>query len=221
MYGDFMKILTILLLLLCVGCSKKEETPELPIKDPAPIEDPIPEYADSNTVKVGLYTKTSYGRKLITDFSGSWGNDVDIKYFSTIFTDETEIYDRSDYKVLFKKYRDSYEEKVKIGYMISYEAEGKQINHILKDTSNFFEYYKYMQVYLYDDINNSGFYSHLTTMNENTIITTIKLTTTNLSYVTSPIVLTVFTYDTDDDFDPDTGIYRGNSSYSVTIKKTN
>ena len=83
------------------------------------------------------------------------------------------------------------------------------------------ETYLYL-VYLYDDIHQTGsWYSHIedNAMNEDTILTTIKITTsTKINNVTSDIYLTVFTYNGEEDFD-ENGNYRGNSTYTTTIRK--
>ena len=90
--------------------------------------------------------------------------------------------------------------------------------------SNFFEpdifrYGKYFYVYLYDDINApDGFYSHLEDMNDDTIITSIKIYAVAGIDDVEEITLTAFTYDNQDDFD-DNNNYRGNSKYTITIKR--
>ena len=54
-------------------------------------------------------------------------------------------------------------------------------------------------------------------MNESTIISSIKIFSAETgTKITSPITLTVFTYDNLDDITEDNH-YRGNSSYTITI----
>ena len=54
-------------------------------------------------------------------------------------------------------------------------------------------------------------------MKENTIISSIKLFTAHKgTSITSPITLTAFTYDSEDDFKDNK--YRGTSSYTITIE---
>ena len=76
--------------------------------------------------------------------------------------------------------------------------------------------------YLYDDYKNrySNFYSHIeeNEYNDDTLFTSIKLYANSIDMLSSNIELTVFTYDTLDDFDAD-GNYRGNSKYIVNISK--
>ena len=79
-----------------------------------------------------------------------------------------------------------------------------------------------MYIYLYDDINQTPgtFYSHLEPedMKDNTIISSIKLFLAQEgSKISSPITLTVFTYDGDEDFTEEKK-YRGISSYTINIE---
>ena len=74
--------------------------------------------------------------------------------------------------------------------------------------------------YLYDDYNNfgKGFYSHIEKeqFNENTLMTSIKIQSSySVDQINSKISLTVFTYDSEDDFENNE--YRGNSSYTMDI----
>lgn len=81
-----------------------------------------------------------------------------------------------------------------------------------------YRYGKYIYVYLYDDVNApDGIYSHLESMEDNTILSSVKIFATydidDVDYIT----LTAFTYD-DDDFDKDNN-YRGKSKYTIDIKR--
>lgn len=117
------------------------------------------------------------------------------------------------------------EHKVKIGYNVKYSTDdGNTISHTVVNPSNTMDYAGYIALFLYDDYNNRGksWYSHVEEkdFNENTFLTSIKLfADRGITNITSDIVLTVFTYDTEDDFDPETKEYRGNSKASITIVK--
>ena len=81
----------------------------------------------------------------------------------------------------------------------------------------------YIYNYLYDDIHqpDGAWYSHVeeNQVTNETIYSSIKLyAAEKTNEISSPITLTVFTYDTADDFD-ESGMYRGNSKYTITIKK--
>ena len=57
-------------------------------------------------------------------------------------------------------------------------------------------------------------------VNENTIYSSVKLFAhVKSDNVTSPIKLTVFAYNNENDFDPETGEYRGKSYHEIYIKK--
>ena len=82
------------------------------------------------------------------------------------------------------------------------------------------EKWEYLLNYLYDDYVNrgKGFYSHIeeNEYNENTLLTSIKLQSNDRALgINNKILLTVFTYDSEDDFLD--GEYRGNSSSTLTI----
>ena len=117
------------------------------------------------------------------------------------------------------------EHKMKIGYNISYTLnDGRNISHTILNPSNTMDYEGYMAVYLYDDYNNrnNSWYSHLEEKdyNENSFMTSIKLYGNGgLVDINSDIVITVFTYDTEDDFNPETKEYRGNSKATLTLFK--
>ena len=78
--------------------------------------------------------------------------------------------------------------------------------------------------YLYDDINQvqGEWYSHLlqSEVTDKTRMTSIKFTAgQDIDKVGDTIKLTAFVYNSDDDFDA-SGNYKGNVSYTVTIKNT-
>ena len=103
------------------------------------------------------------------------------------------------------------------------------IKFILNDGTNLdntflkpdiFYFAKYFYVYFYDDIHQKDgtMYSHLEEVNDNTLMTSIKLYAVDGIDNVQNIILTAFTYDDKDDFD-DNGNYRGSSSYTIEIKR--
>lgn len=111
---------------------------------------------------------------------------------------------------------------IKVGFNIKYSlSNGENINQTITNPSNTITS-GYILNYLYDDYKNrnSNFYSHIeeSEYNDDTLFTSIKLYANSIDLLTSDIELTVFTYDTDDDFD-ELGNYRGNSKYTVNISK--
>ena len=102
--------------------------------------------------------------------------------------------------------------------------DGEVIDQTILNPDHAYLMYPEIQFYLYDDINliPGKRYYHVThdDFNENTLCSSAKLVgdkrTPNIA---SDILLTAFTYDSEDDFEPETGKYRGNSYYTITIKR--
>ncbi len=216
----FKKITILLLLLSLCSCTKEknnnpiEDIPDVTIDEPI-----VPKYNDENPVKVGLYQNGN----LVKEITAPIVDDVDIGSFDVYFTQEEHL-GSSNTKNNFNKYYNNYEnpEKYKIGFYISYEhTDGLKEATILSPKGM----YAVSPIfnYLYDDIHqpNGAWYSHVEEgdVKDNTIYSSIKLYTAGSSdKIKSPITLTVFTYDTEDDFTED-GKYRGNSKYTITINK--
>lgn len=178
-----------------------------------------PHYIDDNKVKVSLYEEN----KKVTSYSTTLTNFKDISTFQVYYTD-IDTLENSNIKHNYLKYYNQYEniENHKTGFFISFEAEGKTIEQLILDPSSKHAMTPYLYVYLYDGVNqkDGAYYSHLepSDMKEDTIITSIKLFLAQEgSKISSPINLTVFTYDTEDDFD-ESNLYRGNSSYTIEIE---
>ena len=114
---------------------------------------------------------------------------------------------------------------LKIGFNIKYELNtGEKISYNVLSPANNFDHYEYFMNYLYDDYANQGkgFYSHVEEkdLTDSTLYTSIKIQSSGyVEQVKDKIELTVFTYDSEDDFINNE--YRGNSKYTYTIKKSN
>ena len=191
-----------------------EETKEEIIED-IPEE---PTYKDENPVIVGIYQKG----KLITNLNIPIIDGTDIASFDVYFTNEEDTND-SNTKRNFKKYAANYENinKYKIGFIVSFSTKEEIITKMITTPNDTFILAPYIFNYLYDDIHqpDGTWYSHVeeADVNENTIYSSIKLcAVSDTDKIISPISLTVFTYDTLDDFD-ENGMYRGNSKYTITI----
>lgn len=213
-------------ILILTGCQSNNNNLSNEINNENPISKEIiediqkePQYVDDNNVKVSLYN----GKKKITSYSTTLVGKKDIGVFDVYYTDIDKV-ESSNTKTNYLKYYNEYEniENHKNGFYITFEADGKKMESLILDASDTYNLQPYLYVYLYDDINQepNTYYSHLKKkdMNESTIISSIKL---YLAYevdkITSPITLTAFTYDTEDDFD-ESNLYRGNSSYTINIE---
>jgi len=211
------KILYILTILLLTGCNNQLEPPYKEINIDNTIK--IDEYIDNNPVQIGIYENNN----LVKNYKTTLSNFKDIAVFNIYYTNKEKL-DSSNIKYNYQKYLNNYQNinNHKNGFYIKYETEDKLIEELILDPKSMHKMAPYLYVYLYDDINQTpgSFYSHLESsdMKENTIISSIKLFTAHKgTSITSPITLTAFTYDTEDDFTKDNH-YRGTSSYTIQIE---
>lgn len=212
------KIIIVILLLLCIGCSlPKKEVEEKKESKSETKEDVIEEkYVDNNPITIGIYENDITLVKEYKLKKQSRNETI----FSFYYTNEENLGSKRQ-KENWHKYFNSYENinNYKIGFHFSfYVGEEKIEKTILSPDTFAFEPYFY--IYIYDDINqpDNTFYSHLeeSDVNDNTIFSAIKLFLMDPSNITSPIEFTVFTYDDLEDFDENNN-YRGNSKYTINI----
>lgn len=212
-------ICCLLCLILLTGCESTKSISKKVVKEEK-IE--VKEtYKDDNNMPISFYennkkiTTKEVAFKVGYDFGGNFqifpSNEDSVDGNWNSFYNEWIKYDS--------------EHKIKIGYNISYSlSDGRKISHTILDPSNTMEYEGYLAIFLYDDYNNrnKSWYSHLEEKdyNDNTFITSIKLYGNGVvGDINSNIVITAFTYDTEDDFDPETKEYRGNSKATLTLIK--
>ena len=224
------KLIIICIILILVGCSstkinnQKNTSKEITTEEEKEIIEE--KYIDNNPIKLGIYMYyNSYtDRKKLTEYTTDWILNVDLCSLEIFYTNEDNI-PGDKIKNLWTKYKNQYEniDNYKIGFNIDFDTKDKgHINKNILRPIDTEEIYSYMQIYLYDDINqkDEAWYSHITEeeYNDNSILTSIKLTgSTFTNEITSDIILTVFTYD-EDDFD-ENHQYRGNSKETITIKR--
>ena len=223
-------IILFIFLLLLTGCNKlvKEDNQKEINNDQnnnqinSDLEENI--YQDTNPIKIALYEGTNGSYSRVDTFYSKMEALKDIGLFSIILSQDKKV-TGNNIKGLYKDYSSQYENfsNYKIGYHIAFSLkDGTMLSEtILKPlTFSKFSFSDYLYVWLYDDINNSGFYSHIEEdeYNENTVMSSIKLMSTKKSEeINSPIELTVFTYD-EDDFS-ESGNYIGVSKYKISIGK--
>ncbi len=218
----------VMCLLLLGGCGNKVEDEKV-IEDTSSnnenVVDEEESYSDDNPITLGMYLYNGSGedRKLIQDYSSSCVGIADIGSFEVFLTRDDSI-SGDNFQTVWQTYYDKYQniENYRIGYYIEFSlSDGTSFNKLLLDPSDGDEFYDYIQIYLYDDVHQEigSWYSHVTSdeYNDETILSSIKLTaSSDWEMIESPIVLTAFSYDGDDDFKD--GKYRGNSSYTITIE---
>lgn len=173
-------------------------------------------YTDSNYTSVALYLNNNK----VTKINKKFYNDTDIIYLQTFFSNKKSINTniKDSYDKFYKK--NGKDIIYKIGYYIKFYVGDTLYENTILSYKDMRKVQPYLVTFLYDDYHNynKGFYSHVdkNTVKNNTIYTGIKIYGSNKgSKITSPIELTVFTYDTEDDFKD--GYYRGNSKYTIKI----
>ena len=215
------KIFLIVLMIFMIGCQKEDkdeiERIEKLINDPKPTPTftPTPSYVDNNPIKVGLYKNN----KLVKDYHVKFKDRTDIAIFNIVFTNEENL-GNDNFKNTWKKYYNQYNDinDYKIGFEVSFTAGNEEYNNLILDPKTQSKLHPYLYTFLYDDIHNSGHYSHVEAkdVKDDTIYSSIKLYMhLQSNEISSPITLTVFTYKNDNDFE--LGHYRGNSKYTITI----
>ena len=217
-------ILLIPILFIC-GCDKKEtnkETKKKKEKQEVIVKEP--EYVDENKTPIAIYKLQ--GNKLIklTEDEEILSPLEDIGIFQIYPSNEDTITINSfgnDFYNEFSKYNTN--NNLKIGFNLTFTLNTNEtISFNILGPNNTFEKWEHFMTYLYDDYANSGksFYSHIEEKdyNESTLFTAIKIQSgAYIADTKDKVELTVFTYDSDDDFLD--GKYRGNSKYTYTIKK--
>lgn len=216
-----MKIFFLILFILLSGCSKQEV-----VNEAKGVENKIEasSYQDDNKIKISLYTTNNKHLKQ-TEVVSNFLSLKDIGTFTAILSDgEVEI---GKCKTLYKNYAQKYENfnNYKIGYEIVVNLKDKtSIKETILKPKYFtnYSFSKYLYIWLYDDINTTGWHSHIEedAYNDTTVMSSIKLMATEEgSNNIENVLVTVFTYD-DDDFDLN-GNYRGISKSTLTIKRSN
>ena len=223
------KILLILIVLLLCGCSHNKEDNVSTIDNIDDENDYIDEttieqYIDDNPIKLGLFLyDNNYSNKerLEDTYYTNFVNGVDIGSFE-VFLTEDKIINGNNFKNTWNKYYNNYEniDSYKVGFNIKFvldDGTNYSANFLEPDIFKFSEYF---YVYLYDDIHqeDGAFYSHLESMEEDTLVTSIKIYAVDGIDRVDSFILSAFTYDSLDDFDEE-GNYRGNSIYVIRIKR--
>ncbi len=207
----------------------KKYAPALDIKEENPVlpEEPKePEYKDDNPVKLGIYIEQGNNLVLIKEHTCNWSAENVMGLFYAIPTQEEYILN-SNFDTMWKNYINNYENAdiYRIGYSLDFTlSDGNNMHYQILNPDDAYKTFPKIMSFLYDDINlvPGKPYYHITqdVMYDYTICSSLKLVgDVETSNISSDIKLTAFCWDTEDDFDPETGLYRGHSTYEITIKK--
>lgn len=182
------------------------------------------EYIDNNNMQIGLYIDDGGVKRLAKEYYCDFSAENVMGIFYAIPTVE-ETVSGDNFKQVFESYYNNYinKEDYKIGYNIKFTLDdGEYIDQTILNPDDAYLMFPEIQFYLYDDINliPGRPYYHITQdiMTDERICSSVKLVgDKKTKNIVSPIELTVFTFDGEDDFSPITRKYRGNSSYTIFI----
>lgn len=213
-------LLVLVVLLLFCGCAKKEKVIEKTKEEKKEEVIEKDTYKDENKTPIGFYKVQGNTLTKITKVNVTPVVEQDMGVFQIYPSNEDNLTIDKGFGLAFYDEWNKYN-NIKLGYNIKFSlADGRNISYNIFSPENTFDQWEYLMTYLYDDYNNfgKGFYSHIEKeqFNENTLMTSIKIQSSySVDQINSKISLTVFTYDSEDDFKDNE--YRGNSSYTMDI----
>lgn len=212
-------IIIITILLIVCGCTKNNEEKKDIVKKEKK-EDVVDTYKDNNVTPIGIYKLEGNTLTRLNKINVTPAIEQEIGTFQIFPSFEESVVLNKGFGLAcydeWEKYKD-----VKLGINIKFSlSDGENISYNIFSPENTFDKWEYLMNYLYDDYANfgKGFYSHMEKedFNENSLITSLKIQSSySIGLVNSKIVVTAFTYDTEDDIKDNE--YRGNSSHSMTI----
>ena len=219
----------ILLIIICIlfvcGCSNVDTNKE--VKDTKPEikkEEVKKDYIDQNKTPIAIYQLNGNFLTKLTNMNKKLIIEEDIGIFQVFPSNEDNISLDKSFGQSYYEHWQGYKSNtnLKVGFNIKFHKNnGEDVSFNILKPDDCMAKWEHFMTYLYDDYANQGkgFYSHIENKdyNENTLFTALKIQSSyQVGEVDSKILLTVFTYDTEDDFD-ENGEYRGNSKYTMTI----
>ena len=215
------RVLIICLCLLLCACGSKENVEVEKTSNNKKNTKEVKEvYQDNNNTVVGLYKERGNKLELVTDHSTDISSSKDIDVYQIYFSNERNINLDSVFGMSYYNMLNSLDNpNIKVGFNIKYSLDnGEIINQTVLNPSQTIQN-EYIFLYLYDDYKNrnTNFYSHIedSEYDDSTLFTSVKVFANKVDNLSSDIEFTVFTYDTDDDFEE--GNYRGTSKYTINI----
>ncbi len=204
---------------ILIGCSNNDEVNVI-VNDNNNIEPIKEEKIEEEKIDIGMYLYTGSGRDLIDNYETDFILNQDLVSIEVYNTTISSL-SNAKQKDLWYQYYDQYKSlNPKIAYHIKFSTtDSGIIDKTIYSPSDTEDIYDYMQIYLYDDINqeDNTFYIHISEdeFNDNTILSSIKLTgSTKTDNINSDIELGAFMYT-----DINTDYYDTNNKYSVIISR--
>ena len=213
-------VILFILLILCCGCINTKKTEKKKEKKKVEVEY-VETYKDLNDTPISFYTVNGNHLEKLTKINKTLVPMEDIGIFQIYLSNEDRVQLKNSFALDFYDEWTKYNtNNLKIGYNIKFNTDDGDISYNIFNPINCMEKWEYLLNYLYDDYANRGksFYSHIedNQFNDNSLPTSIKIQSSGeCSKIKDKIVVTAFTYDSDDDFL--NGEYRGNSSSTLTI----
>ncbi len=174
---------------------------------------------------VGIYIPAddgTFSRVRLSEFSSVRTAKKDIDCFEIMAATEDKL-TGSSFRTIWKQAWDLHgdNEGAKIGFWIDFSLpKGMRVHRQILKPSDAKAFYDYLEVYLYDDVHQTPgvWYTHLEDkdMTEETVITSIKLTSGSKIADVGDITLTAFIYQGEDCFD-ERGEYIGQVYDSIVI----
>lgn len=167
-------------------------------------EAPIPSEPEEEEPRLplGLYVNNGSGvRELAATVEAAYAAGKDIVVLSAFLSGEPSISGGAFAKAWNELWAAIPEAAgCKIGYRLSYEtASGETVRHTILGPEDTGENREYIETYIYDDVHQDGWYSHLlpADVTEQTVVTTIKLTGGPEAAGIGDITVEAFLYDKD------------------------
>ena len=196
-----------------------------PTLAPTPTPEPTPEPDEDIPIAIYIPIKNTQNRRIVNGFGSTWTAKKDIDCFEVLLSEEKEENGSRFFEIFDRLWADHPEaEGHKIGYelQITMKNGTSHIHVILKPEDVTDDFFPYLECYLYDDIHQNGAwaYYHLlpTTMKEDTLMTSIKLTAGAKIDQVEDIQLTAFLYRDERDFNS-AGRYAGGNSWTIGIHR--
>lgn len=175
--------------------------------------------------KMGIYIPAEDGtkaRKYITEFCAPRTAKTDIDCFEVFASEESRL-EGDSFASIWRGAWESFEgwQTAKIGYHLHFTlADGTEISQTIRKPSDASGFFEYLEVYIYDDVHQTGWYSHLEDgdMKAETVMTSIKLHCGERIDQVGNIELTAFIYNGEDCFDSD-GNYIGAVKQTIIISE--
>ena len=215
-------ILFLFIFLFTIGCSSK--TNNIEVKEPDnsvdnSVVDSVEVYTDLNSTPIGFYKLSGNRLTRLNNINVNASSEDDIGLFQ-IYPSNEDIVNLD--KAFALSYHDEWIKysNIKLGFNIKYYlTSGDVVSYNIFSPDNTFEKWEYLMNYLYDDYANYGrrFYSHVESnqVNEETLYTAFKMQAGGNINEINKILLSVFTFDSFDDFLNNE--YRGNSLHTISI----